>query len=511
MKRIIKKESSFLRRNLFKIIFLTVFLGICFILGAWYQLHNDIGFTSDISRDFLLFREIDVKKIILIGPRSSVSGLYHGPLWLYLNYPAYLIGQGNPVVVGWYWILLSAVFLVSCFFVARKLFGRNTAFAFLLFMAVYTGFHSSGLFNPHGAYFLMPVFFYVLYSYLKTGLLKYLLLTAVSTGLMIQFQIAIGLPYLILVFLLVLIFSVRHKKYLYPVVFFGVITLMISNFILFEIKHDFLITNGVLRFARDNSFAEKVDLSVILKDRLSFLYAYPEIMHENPYNLSRLVNIIFVLFALLSLRLKKFRGQYLLLMYLYVGYAVLSIINVGPILYFYQFPQFVLVFLFFCSFIDLYPKFIFKAIFTLILVYNLAISIRNASFYGVTNGVKLDSWKILYEADKKIYDSEKQDFGYFVFAPDSLGYTPKYVMLYLDRVYKGKGHYFQKLPITYIVSEPHKLFKDEWWRKHDLQITQEPVFSLTYPNGYKVEKFLLTDEQIKTPFDPSIDPGISFR
>ncbi|MEK7450632.1 MAG: hypothetical protein AAB662_01690, partial [Patescibacteria group bacterium] len=68
--------------------------------------HGEVNFPSDVARDFLLFAEMDQKKIVFIGPRSSTNNLFHGPLWTYMNYPAYVIGNGNPVVVAWFWIFL---------------------------------------------------------------------------------------------------------------------------------------------------------------------------------------------------------------------------------------------------------------------------------------------------------------------------------------------------------------------------------------------------------------------
>src|SRR5579872_3698045 len=86
------------------------------VLFSWTILNKDIIFNTDIASEFLVLHEISQKKIVLIGARASgIAGLFHGPLWFYLNYPAYWIGNGNPLVVGWYWIFLTACFLIICF------------------------------------------------------------------------------------------------------------------------------------------------------------------------------------------------------------------------------------------------------------------------------------------------------------------------------------------------------------------------------------------------------------
>src|SRR3989344_1659117 len=84
---------------------------------------GEVNFFNDVARDFLLLQELDEKKIVLIGPRSSTNNLFHGPFWTYINYPAYVIGNGNPVVVAWFWGLLECFFLLASFYMVRKLFG----------------------------------------------------------------------------------------------------------------------------------------------------------------------------------------------------------------------------------------------------------------------------------------------------------------------------------------------------------------------------------------------------
>jgi hypothetical protein len=74
-------------------------IGICIILASWFVINGDILFYSDIARDFLLMEDILYNKpIALIGPRSgAISGVFHGPLWFYLNLPAFILGKGNPM------------------------------------------------------------------------------------------------------------------------------------------------------------------------------------------------------------------------------------------------------------------------------------------------------------------------------------------------------------------------------------------------------------------------------
>lgn len=174
------------------------FLGCSAFFASWFVLNKDLLFSSDIARDFLLYGEIATKKIILIGPKSSVAGLFHGPLWLYLNFPAYVLGQGNPIIVGWWWVIMSFLVLIPFYFIAKKLFNKNTALLFVLFTALFFSFHTKGMINPDGAMFCLPIFFYLFIQYLKTWNVKYLIAHIFVAGLIIQFELAIGIPLLAL-------------------------------------------------------------------------------------------------------------------------------------------------------------------------------------------------------------------------------------------------------------------------------------------------------------------------
>ena len=141
-----------------KILFITIFFSIIFVFfSSWFVINKDLIFHTDIARDFLLIDEIANKKITLIGPRADWKGLFHGPLWLYFNLPAFLIGQGNPIIVAWYWIFILILFSIFYYLAIKKVFDKKTALLFIpLFLSSMVTF-SSNFYNPIGALLLMPL------------------------------------------------------------------------------------------------------------------------------------------------------------------------------------------------------------------------------------------------------------------------------------------------------------------------------------------------------------------
>ncbi|HVZ67757.1 MAG TPA: hypothetical protein VG917_05880 [Patescibacteria group bacterium] len=484
-----------------------------FIFSSWYVAHGDITFSADIARDFHLLREVNEKKIVLIGPRSS-TGLFHGPLWTYVDWPAYIIGHGNPIVVGWYWVLLSGLFVVSCYFIGKELFGRLSGLFFAMFTAVYMGYHTMGLFNPHGAMFFIPAFFYFFIKYMRTRKWKFLVFVLVTEAIILQFQLALGIPFIILstLWIVVSIIKKGNKKHL---LFFLLIPLMFTNFVLFDVRHDFLLAKKVASFVSPQDQGQIYNYTSLVKNRIDMAFNGTEILRHDAYGYLNVILFLSVLFLIyLQIRAGKNKDIYIYFLYFYFGFFITSFIDKGPILYFYIFPLFPLVFLIISSFLNSkYEKYLIIPL-CMILLVNISNGIRDMKDSVNIIGKDTHSWKFLKEATDKIYARNDKDIGYFVYSPDSFAYEGRYAMIYAAETHHN-GSYFTKKPITYLLIAPTPVNKyitgDAWWTKNQIKISSKPVLTINFPNGYKIEKYKLTNEETKIPYNTDSDPGLKFR
>lgn len=488
-------------------------LGLNLFFASWFVLHGDIEFSSDIARDFFLLEEVHRKKFVLIGPKSS-TGLFHGPLWLYLNYPAYALGNGNPVVVGWWWIALTGLFVGSSFFIAKKLFGEKTAYIFTLMISVYTVFHAHRYFNPHGAMFLTPLFFYLFIRYLQTHYMKYLITHILIAGAIIQFQMAVGIPLFILSSLVVVFQTVKTKRRFHALALLLIIVPLL-NFIVFDLRHEHLLSKQLLHYAVSPG-RDYPNYLELVKERARLAITASEILRRDPGYRN------FVLFAVLLTLLvrqvtdKKYKRIYIYFLYFYFGFFILSLFNTGKLLYFYLFPLFPLVLLIFSSFVTSRHCKIFLVLFFFVFTANLSSAIGDTQDAKATIGKSENSWKFLAGVANAVYQNGPKTFGYFVYAPDVVAFGPKYAMLYAQKRFPQYiGHYFQKMSVTYLVIAPpprdNPYMQDAWWRINLLHIAEKPVKTIHFDNGYKIEKYILNDTDIKVPVEPNIDPGIIFR
>src|SRR3989344_2036710 len=175
-------------------------------LSSFLVRHGEVNFFNDVARDFLLLEEMDHKKLVLIGPRSSTNNLFHGPLWTYINYPAFVIGDGNPVVVSWFWIFLECFFLITGFYMVRKLFDTLTAFAFIAVVSVPMITHMGGFFHAEATFFFMPLYFFSICMYIKSKKKLYLALHLLALAIFVQLSVGVGIHFFVLSLALIIWF-----------------------------------------------------------------------------------------------------------------------------------------------------------------------------------------------------------------------------------------------------------------------------------------------------------------
>ena len=502
-------------KKYFKSIFF-ILIGINLIFASWYVVNKDIVFSSDVARDFLLFGEIALKKIVLIGPKSSVAGLFHGPLWLYLNFPAYLIGGGNPIVVGWWWVILSFGILIPYYFIAKDLFNKKVAYLFVLMASLYFSFHTKGMFNPDGAMFAIPFFFYFFIKYFKTWKIKYLIAHIFTAGLIIQFELAIGIPLLGLSFIY-LFFRIIRSKYKKHLLAFLVILIPLSTYIVFDLRHQFLLLHGVLRYISPSSGdSVKYNYAYMIYDRTRLMISQVEFIRPDPNIRNLVVALIFIFFLFTQIKYKKYNSIYYSFIYFYVGFYAMTLINKGPILSFYMYPFFPLIFLMFSSFITSKFSKAFLVIFVVIYLINTSTAVSDAKSLSAFSGTDQTSWKFLNNMANTFFSQKEKKFGYFLYTPDVIGYGPKYALAYQQKFHKDvSAAYIDKQPLTFVIVAPQAINNPfityKWWKENTINIKKDPVSTINFPNGYKIEKYYFTKEEISAPYNKTYDPGLGFR
>lgn len=484
--------------------------------STYFVAHGEVDFHADIARDFLLLDELSHKKIVFIGPRSSNSGLFHGPLWTYINYPAYVLGNGNPVVVAWFWIVLEIVFLITSFFIAKKLFGMLPALFYIAILSARLVPHMNRVFHAEAAFFIVPLYFFTIVQYIQNRKKGYLAMHFLSGAILTELNIGVGIQMLLLSGLITFAFISKNKLYKHLFLFI-LILLFLSNFIIFDLRHQFIMSRAII--STGNTSGLFLPLAYWLQNRIdNFMPLQLVVGTYGIFNyLHPVLFLLIITITVLQLKKKnKQRHVYFLLLYFYFGYILLSYFNKGIVLYHHIHFLIPLTTLWLVSFLSGRYKLLFLPFIVLALYFNFNAGTSYIDQKKNEIGKDFNSWKALSAVAKEVVAEENgKEFGYFVFAPDAFAYQPRYAMIYHFRVSGAKAFEYVKKPTTYIIASPpppnDPYMNHIWWRKNPVRITSEPKEVKKFPGGFTIEKFVLSKEEQNIPHDKNIEIGIHFR
>lgn len=515
--------------KLFKyLIFILILFNI--ILASRWILDGNIFFHTDIARDFLLLEDIaDNKHLTLIGPRSgAIPGLFHGPLWLYLNLPAYLLGGGDPLIVGWFWVVLYILSIVITYFVGKKLFGEREGELAALLLASVTILNVRSLFNPYGALILFPLFFYFLVNFIRKQNWKDLIITFFTLGLIIQFQMAFGVPILILLLGYLFYFLIRKRKVFYLLSSL-VIIIPLSTFLLFELRNNFIQFNSVRNYLWGSQSHGKLNLSLFQLVEMRIKEMVTDglgIITQNNFPLTFIVLILFIVGIYLAVRKKdKLLPIFILGVFFYLGFWFFTILFKGPVWNYYYLPFIPFLVLLFVSLKNHLNKIIFYAFFILLYAVNLQAAILDLRSYELSPlNQDVSTWRFNKLMAEKVFSGSEKEFGYFIFTPDLYGYSPRFALnFYQKRAQKKVFPYQKKETIYLIVAPPPAYGKDPnsiWfqkntnsklWKSNDIRINKQPDLKFSFDNGFAIEKYKLTNEEMKVEPNPFLIKDIFFR
>ncbi|NCN50961.1 MAG: hypothetical protein COU67_02755 [Candidatus Pacebacteria bacterium CG10_big_fil_rev_8_21_14_0_10_44_54] len=222
-----------------------LFFAIIFVVTKLpFIIDRTFVFQFDHGKDSLAILEMIVSRSpTLIGPWTSIPGLFFGPGWYYLLFPGYLLSSGDPASAVVTMILLG---LVQIFFV-QKYFGLNAAILVSTVPAFFSIAQSA--WNP----FPMTMVSFAILAVLKVleknkilTIKKSLILGLFSSiGFHFSSAFAIFYPLFILLSLLLkkIPFKLRHISIFLVALCFGFIPQVI-----FEFRHNFMQTRSIISY-----------------------------------------------------------------------------------------------------------------------------------------------------------------------------------------------------------------------------------------------------------------------
>lgn len=202
------------------------------------------------------------RKPVLIGPRvANDNGFFVGPYHYYFLLPFYLATGGHPIAGACWLIIVSLLTVVTYFYVGWKLYGEKVGLVAAFIASLATGVTS---FNAMYIPMISLSAYYLCIKQLESGHQIYKLALLSGLAATIHLVPASIVPLVILVFLMS---KNRPGK---KEIFLSLLT-FVAFFIptvIFELRHDFLITHKLTEFIFNSSG------NATVQNRLLFLRSF---------------------------------------------------------------------------------------------------------------------------------------------------------------------------------------------------------------------------------------------
>lgn len=283
------------------------------IIGIIYRLfltaNGNFLFNMDNARDMVDVREMAVLgKPRLTGPTSAIEGFYNGPAWYYLLVVPFVISGGDPYAS----ILLEIALWVIGGFFLLKLVSRWGGWLILPIGAIWVSSNYIVLtnlyaFNPNPVTLLSPLFIYLLVKYLENGRAFYAISTWFLAGLFFNFEMNFGVFTPLIILLSVIL--TKNTKLLKQKGFWvgiGAFALTLLPQVIFDLRHQFIMSKAMLRHLSENSGTTLNFLERFQTISKSFYNTFqPTLMNHEIFTKIILVFFIPLIYSFLKERKKE--------------------------------------------------------------------------------------------------------------------------------------------------------------------------------------------------------------
>lgn len=504
-------------------VFCSLFLLSVFILNFVRLYRGDLIYHTDIARDFLILDEmVEQRKPSLIGARTSMSGVFHGPAWYFINLPIFFLSHGNPVASGWFWLFLTTSAFVVFYLLTKRIFSTQTALISATFLASCFINYSMGLGQQSGAFFLALPFFYFFWLYAHKHHFWQLLLALFINGLLIQFQMAFGGPILILTLTYLIYDIIKNKNFSHFWGFF-ILIIPLSSYLVFDLRHDFLQTRSILGYFSSSEGESSFSFSQRLTSFISCFSLIKTSFHSYfLQTINVLVTFAFLLRAgfLVKSDSPKIQLAYRLCLFFTFGYWLITLPYKGVIWGFYYENLIPIFIIWFGYVITKQKNLLLQFLFIILLMLNFSFNWHWEKAYLLDHDQNDLYWHFYQKLAQDLFTTTSEPFGYYVFTPDLYGYQVKYALKYFARFYSHPVFVNQKLPTTYLIMTTAKKDSPVYqtiqkyqiaWHDYKIGFKRPADRIWSYDSGYWVEVYNLDEEEQQLPSDPYLFKGLEMR
>lgn len=480
-------------------------LSAIILTAFWFRIQGFIyetfAFTYDVGRDMLAVSSmLENHKPLLIGATTGLHGIFYGPTWYYLLTPFFLLFQGDPRGIAFIMNLSGVATVIIGYFLGKNLGGYAMGFILAILFALSQVLTevSAQIWNPNFIPLFVVFLLFFLTSKLNSKKIYYPLVIGLTLGVIFDLEIVFGILFSLSISTYLFIFEKysRNIKFI-ALILGGFIAVQIPR-VLFEMRHDFLMTQALV-----NSIFSKSDsplLTLTPQVQRTFLVLF-KVWSDTIAWQSSIVGIIVAIFciSIIALSYKKLKALEKKIVKLLIIVPAFYLIGLSffnhdiESHYYIGLPAFYILIVSYSVY--LFFAYINKSIVILLaLILILSILVNQIKILGT---FKKSTWigdasvyRNQVEVINYIYtDAKGEEFNYVAYTPPIFDYPYQYLFKW-----KGKRDYGyvpskDNQELFYLIIEPDLQFpvrQAEWLRvrQDDGQVIAEKEF----PSGIRVQK-----------------------
>lgn len=216
------------------------------------KIQDFLFFGFEQGRDLQIVQKIyQLRDFVLVGPSTSIGGVFHGPWYYYLLSLPLGLSSGNPLAASIFLIVLGSFVPVVIYLLAKDIFNSKfwgvVAGIFTVFSYEYI-LYARWLSNVSPAPLFASLAFLMIWKYSKMNREKFFLLFVFFSGIAVLFQMILIVQFGF-VFLILLLFKVIKPPPLKNILFSaGILLILFGPLILFDFRNQHLIFSSLLNF-----------------------------------------------------------------------------------------------------------------------------------------------------------------------------------------------------------------------------------------------------------------------
>lgn len=450
------------------------FLVLIIAIGFWLRsagiISNSFAFTYDVGRDILAVRNIVVNhKISLIGQTTGTEGIFYGPLWYWILTIPFVFSSGDLQKILFFMVLGGIVTVIIGYKLGKKIAGVRLG----IFIASLISFShfligtSAQLWNPNLIPLLVIILLYILLVEVplhssKYNLFKYSFLIGLLLGIIIEMEIVFGILIVLGTIFSSLVLIKRRNYLVYYLLLAVGIILTNSPKIIFDLRHNFIISKNLLKLISNPSGLKSLPLLDNLLNRTKILFnLFSDTVVSNQFYIA----LFLLLFSLLILIIKfkeltKAEKNAIKIIVITIATFLVGLTFFSHDIW----PHYIIgLSIYYILFVAMALNSVaHRSLKPLMLAIIIIISILNIEPVKQIQNLMKPVWEgdaavyrnQLAVVDYVYHDANKRKFNYIAYTPPIYDYTWKYLFLW----YGDKKYHYQSskenVGLLYMILEP---------------------------------------------------------